>query len=106
MFQASHIQHSLGPTVLETQGLVETRGRQQGQKGEPINATCNSETYCSPGGFLFCLSLFIFIYFTIFLCARRAGIEVDEGTLKMQNLKNQREMQVYIGQKPILFWIS
>ena len=36
-------------------GLSETRGRHQGQKGEPINATGNSETYCSLGGFLFCL---------------------------------------------------
>ena len=43
-------------------GLSETRGRQQGQKGEPINATGNSETYCSPGGFLFCLSLYIYIH--------------------------------------------
>lgn len=87
-------------------GLSETRGRQQGQKGEPINATCNSETYCSPGGFLFCLSLFIFIYFTIFCVHVELGLEVDEEILEMQNLKNQREMQVYIGQKPILFWIS
>lgn len=57
-------------------GLSEARGRQQGQKGEPINATCNLETYCSLGGFLFCSSLFIFIYlfFTIFLYAHIAGI--------------------------------
>ena len=34
------------------------------------------------------------------------GLEVDEGILEMQNLKNQREIHGNIGQKPILFWIS
>lgn len=75
-------------------GLSETRGRQQGQKNEPVFFTWNSETYCSPGGFLF--------YF-LYACIDRIG---GERTSEIQNLKNQRKIQSYEGQKFILFGSS
>lgn len=40
------------------------------------------------------------------MCIYIAGDGGRWGILEMQNLKNQRDIQSYKGQKPILFWIS
>lgn len=54
--------------------LSETRGRQKGQKGEPVYVKWNLEIKFLPGGFLLC-----FIFYSCLCawgvgCAHRAGI--------------------------------